>query len=359
MKRALVTGGAGFIGSALTKRLHAEGYSVDIVDNLSSGFVKLVEDLPLEKITYLVPEGEYESFEEVEGLYSGQTPVMQFYKGKPGKVLFMHASFAHEDILIRVRSGMYDVVFHEAAIPRVSYSVENPVETTQANLLDSIKLFKAAADTDTPVVWASSSSVYGGADNLPTREEERGVNLPKSPYAMQKYHLEDYAELFGQLYGLRSVGLRYFNVFGPGQYAGTPYSTAVSAWCHAIKEGVALRSDGDGEQTRDMCYIDNVVDANIKAAETILDGALFACHAPCFNVACGDRVSNNDILAHLSEKFGDRVKIRSAPERPGDVKHTLADVTLAQETLGYEVLVPFWEGLAKTIEWWGLEDVND
>jgi len=300
MKRALVTGGSGFIGSALTKRLHAEGYRVDIVDNLSSGFVKLVEDLPLEKITYLVPEGEYESFEEVEGLYSGQTPVMQFYKGKPGKVLFMHASFAHEDILIRVRSGMYDVVFHEAAIPRVGYSVENPVETTQANLLDSIKLFKAAADTDTPVVWASSSSVYGGADNLPTREEERGVNLPKSPYAMQKYHLEDYAELFGQLYGLRSVGLRYFNVFGPREkHKGRPASMIY----HLRKQMLNNQNPRlfrSGEQKRDHIYVKDCVIANLKALDA---------PSGVYNVGTGIATSFNELVRILNQVLKTNLEI--------------------------------------------------
>lgn len=352
MRHVLVTGGAGFIGSALVKRLHSEGYKVDIVDDLSSGFVKLVDDLPLDKITYNEASGKLEGFTEVEGAYSGQTPVMQYCQSDQDTVLFMHSSFAHYDILERIRSGMYDIIFHQAAVPRVAYSVEEPVATTQTNLLDTLSLFKAAADKNVPVVWASSSSVYGGASTLPTTEDMRGQNLPKSPYAMQKYHLEDYAKLFGELYGLKSVGLRYFNVFGPGQYAGSPYSTAVSAWCHAIKSGEYLRSDGDGEQTRDMCYIDNVVDANVKAGNKILSGELFGRDAQCFNIACGDRVSNNQILAHLSDRFGSLVKIHHAPERVGDVKHTQADISAAQEALDYEVLVSFWDGLEKTLEWW-------
>ena len=236
--RALVTGGAGFIGSNLVRELMRIGWSVHIVDDLSSGRISLI------------PEAEPDQV----------GPTVDI------------ASFTDPYILDKIGLKNVDIIFHQAAIPRVSYSVAQPILTMQTNLLATAKLFRAAAERDVPVVWASSSSVYGGAEFLPTHESERGKFLPKSPYAMQKYHSEDYAALFGELYGLRSFGLRYFNVFGPGQYAGGPYSTAVAAWCHAIKNGEECRSDGDGTQSRDMCYVDNVVHANIQAAKVLLDG---------------------------------------------------------------------------------------
>jgi len=332
--RALVTGGAGFIGSNLVSRLFDEGWDIVVVDNLSSGRYKLLSsnaklDLPpVSKI--------------------GWGNIVSSESGRVSFRLDTIGSLSAHDL------KNIDVIFHQAAVPRVSYSVEQPIETLYDNLCNTVKLFKAAAEADMPVVWASSSSVYGGAEHLPTHESERGRVLPKSPYAMQKYHAEDYAALFGQLYGLRSIGLRYFNVFGPGQYGDSAYATAVSAWCHAIKHEQQCRSDGDGEQTRDMCYIDNVVQANMKAAAVLLEGRSWGDLGRCYNVACGDRVSNNEILAFLKERFGNRVQIRHAPERPGDVKHTQADISRAEEELGYEVEVRFWDGLEETLDWWNL-----
>ena len=171
--------------------------------------------------------------------------------------------------------------------------------------------------------------------------------MPLSPYAWQKFAIEDYAKIAADLYDLDVVCLRYFNVFGPGQLGDSPYSTAVSAWCHATKNGLPLRSDGDGEQTRDMCYIDNVVHANILAANSNMHF-----RGRCYNVACGSSVSNNQILDHFRENFD--VKINHAPERPGDVKHTLADISRSKEELGYQPLITFWEGLEQTIDWWGI-----
>ena len=155
----------------------------------------------------------------------------------------------------------------------------------------------------------------------------------------------------GSLYDLDIVCLRYFNVFGPGQFGDSPYSTAVSAWCHAIKNGLECRSDGDGEQSRDMCYIDNVVHANIRAANYFE-----SFKGECYNVACGDRVTNNEILQYLKNKFGEKVKVRHAPERPGDVKHTQADIEKIRRQIGYTVQKRFWEGLDETINWWGLDE---
>jgi UDP-glucose 4-epimerase len=231
MNRALVTGGAGFIGSNITKRLLEEGWGVDIVDDLSNGHVEFIRE------------------------------AMRKHK-KSSR--FIQADFAHPVVLEHIRNKRYDVIFHEAAVPRVAYSVEHPALTTDTNINKTVQLMEAARDNVRRIVFASSSSVYGGADNLPTLESE--PKTPVSPYALQKLVIEDFAKLFNKLYGLDMVCLRYFNVFGPNQYGDSPYSTAVSAWCHAVKEGVPLRSDGDGEQTRDLCYIDNVVDANLIVA---------------------------------------------------------------------------------------------
>jgi len=261
--------------------------------------------------------------------------------------------FAAPPLLEYIKTKAYDVIFHQAAVPRVSYSVEHPYETTIANIAKTVALFDAAKDSVKRIVNASSSSVYGIADKLPTKESENGKD-PKSPYAWQKSAIEDYSKICWDLYQLDIVNLRYFNVFGPGQYGNSPYSTAVSAWCHAIKNGLECRSDGDGEQTRDMCYVDNIVSANILAADAT--GTFKGLE---YNIACGDRTSNNQILEYLKEKFGGKVKVKHAPARPGDVKHTQADVSYATKDFGYKPLVRFWEGLDRTIEWWGLNSFED
>ena len=172
---------------------------------------------------------------------------------------------------------------------------------------------------------------------------------PQSPYAWQKSCIEDLISLFSKLYNLDAVSLRYFNVFGPGQFGDSAYSTAISAWCHAIKNGTALRKDGTGEQSRDMCYIDNVVDANIMALR--FPGYF---NGNRYNIACGERVTNNEILDFLRNKIKD-IKIHEAPFRAGDVMHTLADIEDSCQVLGYSPKIKFWEGLEKTLEWWNIK----
>jgi UDP-glucose 4-epimerase len=194
------------------------------------------------------------------------------------------------------------------------------------------------------LVFASSSSVYGGADQLPTPPSY--PKDPKSPYAIQKSIIEDYLKLYYNLYGLDSVCLRFFNVFGPNQLGDSPYATAVSAWLTAIFSGKSMRSDGDGTQSRDMCYVDNVVDACIRGA--ITSDKL---KAEPINVACGDRATNKEILTYLLSKFPE-ARYHDAPWRPGDVMHTQADVKRSQELIGYVPLVRFWDGLDRTIEWY-------
>jgi nucleoside-diphosphate-sugar epimerase len=307
-RHALVTGAAGFIGSNLCRKLLEEGWKVTGVDDLSSGHLELVSSL------------------------KGLTMVLN--------------DFASEFILDAVSKKEFDIVFHVAAVPRVSYSVENPADTTLNNVGKTVKLMEACRGNIDRFVFSSSSSVYGGAEVMPTPVDQ--PRDPKSPYAWQKSSVEDLLRMFGNLYDFDSVCLRYFNVFGPNQYGDSPYSTAISAWCHAVKEGLPLRKDGTGEQSRDMCYVDNVVDVNIRAANH--EGTF---KGEAFNVACGDRTSNNQILAKFQEKFGE-LNINQAPFRAGDVMHTQADISETEKVFGYKPLVRFWDGLDKTFEWWGI-----
>jgi nucleoside-diphosphate-sugar epimerase len=330
MKRALVTGGAGFIGSNLTHALVDDGWTVDVVDDMSNGHLNLLDGL------------NYRVF------LPGMAEIYEAQKQRTSKEVYVHeCDFAHPVILDRISRKQYDIVFHQAAVPRVSYSVEEPVHTTDVNLLRSVQLLHSCVGNVQKVVVASSSSVYGGADVLPTSEAE--PRNPKSPYALQKSALEDYCRLFGNLYDLDTVCLRYFNVFGPGQYGDSPYSTAVSAWCDAVKNSKPLRSDGDGTQTRDLCYVDNVVSANILAAKTT--NSLMG---RSYNICCGDRTSNNEILQFMRGAFP-TAEVRNAPWRPGDVMHTQGDWSAANRDFGYQPLVRFWDGLEKTLAWWGLK----
>jgi UDP-N-acetylglucosamine 4-epimerase len=332
MKKCLVTGGCGFIGSNLTRRLVSEGWSVDVVDNLSNGYLENLEGL---KIRVLPNASFLRDFEKINGQNPGDHDV-----------LVISDDFSHPDVLQRVSKGEYSVVFHQAAIPRVLYSVENPSITTDVNISGTVRLLEACREKIDRFVFASSSSVYGGADVLPTSESH--PKDPKSPYAWQKSAIEDVAKVFSNLYGMDIVCLRYFNVFGPGQRGDSPYSTAVSAWCNAIKDGTQMRSDGDGTQTRDLCYVDNTVDANILAA-----GASGTFSGECYNIACGDRTSNREILDYFEEKFPN-AEVLDAPWRAGDVMHTQADVSAAKERFGYEPKVRLWDGLERTVEWWDL-----
>ena len=322
--RILVTGGMGFIGSNLVKRLYSEGHIVDIVDDMSNGHREFLN--------------EYKIRDSFPGL---------LYKEEKRDFIRLYVDDFAGSVLNSIALGLYDTIFHLAAVPRVSYSVENPAETTEVNLNRTVKLFDAARIGKTRVVFSSSSSVYGDSKILPTNEECE--KSPVSPYAWQKSACEDVAKLYCKLYEDSDiVCLRYFNVFGPNQYGDSPYSTAVAAWCHATKNNLSCRSDGDGTQSRDMCYVDNVVDVNLKC---MLKEERFI--GNCYNVACDAVVTNNEILEYFTKNF--KVNVRHAPRRSGDVMHTRADMSKVKKELGYVSKIEFWEGLEKTVKWWGLK----
>jgi nucleoside-diphosphate-sugar epimerase len=310
VKSILVTGGAGFIGSSLVRGCLSEGWTVDVVDDLSNGH------------RVFLPE-------QVNG-----HRIRDFFQ----------SDFTGGTSFKRLSNGLYDVVFHLAAIPRVSYSVEYPLQTHDVNVNKTLKLLDACRRNGTRVVFASSSSVYGGAVNGASHENDR--KHPKSPYALQKSIIEDYLALFGDLYDLRSTSLRFFNVFGDRALGSSPYATALAAWLTAIKQNKPLRFDGDGTQTRDMCHVDNVVRACILAAKIDTESK-----TRVYNVACGKSTSNNALLQRLLKRYPD-AKMIEAPWRAGDVKHTLADTTRITEELGYRPKTDVWAGVDKTCDWY-------
>jgi len=272
-------------------------------------------------------------------------------------ITFYEGSILDEQLLKKIFSEHKpEYVFHFAAMPRVSLSVDYPAETTAANILGTVQIFEQAHKNGTKrVIFSSSSSVYGGADKMPTREDENPPN-PQSPYALQKWACEPFAQMFSKLYGLDTVCLRYFNVFGPGQYGNAPYSTVMSAWLEAMyfpgqakdANGVVKRPflEGDGTQSRDFCYVDNVVQANILAMQHAepLKGDVF-------NVGHGERTSLIEVKDLIEKYTGQKMDLEMRPPRVGDVKHTQADISKISSTLGYKPTVNFEEGLKRTVEW--------
>jgi UDP-glucose 4-epimerase len=306
MSKYCVTGGAGFIGSHLVEHLVAQGHQVVVVDNFSTGKMANIAHLSRAIDLY---EADVRDLEALRPAFAG-----------------------------------VDVVFHQAALPSVPRSVRDPVSTTEANVLGTLNVLIAARDAGVRrVVLASSSSVYGANPQLPKQE---GLELqPLSPYAASKLACEAYASAFWHSYGLETVSLRYFNVFGPRQDPTSQYAAAIPIFLRRMLSGEPPVVFGDGEQTRDFTYVLNVVQANILAAT--------APEAPgkVFNIACGQQVSVNQLVSRLNELLRTALSPEYAPPRPGDVRHSVADVALARQVLGYEPQVSFDEGLARTVEW--------
>jgi len=236
-----------------------------------------------------------------------------------------------------------EAVLHQAALPSVPRSIQDPLTTHAVNATGTLNVLLAARDAGVRrVVYASSSSVYGPGGQLPRHEDQTAS--PISPYAVSKLAGEGFCQAFSTIYGLECVSLRYFNVFGPRQDPASEYAAVIPRFIAAALGGERPVVYGDGEQSRDFTHVDNVVDANLRALSSS------AGVGEVFNVASGERVTVNQVLARLGELTGADVEAEHRPERPGEVRHSQADVSRAREVLGYEVAVPFAEGLARTVE---------
>jgi len=311
---ALVTGGAGFIGSHIASALIAGGARVRILDDLSTGHRENLEEIG-------------------------------------GGIDFIEGSVADEELLNKALEGV-ELVFHEAAIPSVPRSVEEPRQTHIASVDGTFSLLVAARDHNVRrVVYAASSSAYGDQPELP--KSEQMLPDPLSPYAVAKLVGEYYCQVFTRVYGLETVSLRYFNVFGPRQDPGSQYSGVVSRFISALLSDERPVIYGDGEQSRDFTYIENVVFANLSAADAP-DAA-----GKVINVANGERITLNQLLAELKDLTGKQdVTAEYLEPRVGDVRHSLADISMAQQLLGYESKVDLREGLKHTIDWWKASRFN-
>jgi nucleoside-diphosphate-sugar epimerase len=300
----LVTGGAGFIGSHISEELIKRGHRVRVVDNLVTGYQRNLRD----------------------------------------GVEFMKGDLAEREVARAAIDGM-DYVIHQAAIPSVPRSVDKPEESHRANVDSTMQVLLASRDAGIKrVVFAGSSSVYGDQPVLP-KTETMPTN-PLSPYALQKLMAEMYLQMFTRFYGLETVTTRYFNVFGPRQDPGSPYSGVISLFIKALSDGTTPVIYGDGEQTRDFTYVANVVDGVLRAAETP------GVSGQVFNVATNGRVSLNALLETLKKIFGSTVQPIYKEARQGDVRDSQADISKAEKMLGYKPTVGLEEGLRKTVEWY-------
>ena len=305
----LVTGGAGFIGSNIARECLKRGLEVRVLDNFSTGHWHNLEDIrgDLEVI-----EGDLRSYHLVQKAMKG-----------------------------------VDVVFHQGALPSVPRSIDDPITTNEVNVQGTLNVLHAALDQGVRrVTFASSSSIYGNAPQQ-VKSEDLHV-MPLSPYAVSKLAGEKYMQVFHHIYGLETVALRYFNVFGPWQDPDSPYSAVIPLFARAFMEGRPPTINGDGEQSRDFTYVANVVHANLLAAKAP-DAA-----GQVINVACDDSVTVNRLASELARLIGrEDVTPVHGPDRPGDVKHSRADISRARKLLGYQPVVDFSEGLKRTVEFFG------
>jgi nucleoside-diphosphate-sugar epimerase len=305
MVTALVTGVAGFIGSSLADALLDRGYEVRGIDNFATG--------RRENLDRLAGHGEF-SFSELD--------------------------IRNQDGVREIMAGV-DYVFHQAAVPSVPRSVDDPVTSTDANCTGTATVLDAARreEVDTAVV-ASSSSVYGSSEELP-KVETMQPN-PESPYALSKYYTEQLAVQCSDLYDIDTVALRYFNVFGPYQDPQGEYAAVIPKFIRLMLDGERPVIYGDGEQSRDFTYIDNVIRANVLAAEGDVSGEVF-------NTGCGGRYTINELVDALNELLGADLEPIYDDPRPGDVRHSHADISKARDLLGYDPKVDFVEGLERTV----------
>lgn len=310
MPTYLITGGAGFIGSNLVHELVNRGETVRVVDDFSTG---RAENLAAVKDKIDLIEGDIDDLE----------------------------------ICRRAVAGI-DYILHHAAIPSVQRSVEDPLTSNRANADGTLKLLVAARDAGARrLVYASSSSLYGDSPTLP--KQERMAPSPKSPYAVAKLSGEYYCQVFSEVYGLETVCLRYFNVFGPRQDPTSPYSAVIPLFIKAMLLDQSPIIFGDGRQTRDFTYVQNNIEANLLALTTPNIGG------EVFNIACGYEYSLLDLIEALNDILGKRIEPTFAPPRAGEVLRSVADIGLARQRLGYDPAVDFREGLRRTVEWYRKE----
>ena len=306
MAQYLVTGGAGFIGSHLCRRLLASGCAVRVLDDLSSGRRENLAALD-------------------------------------GEVDLVEGDLRDEALVSAALAGV-DYVLHHAAVASVQTSIERPRFEQEVNAVGTLQLFEAARRAGVRrVVFAASAASYGKDPTAPKREEM--LPAPESPYAISKIAGEYYARVYSSLYGLEVVCLRYFNVFGPRQDPSSPYSGVISIFAERMLAGAAPTVFGDGGQSRDFVYVDNVVEANMRACATPgIAGRVY-------NIGCGRSASLLELVAALNRVLGTAIEPEFAPARPGDVHISLADITRAQRELGYEPVVHFEKGLEQTLAW--------
>lgn len=306
-KLYLVTGGAGFIGSHIAEALLRRGDRVRVLDNLMTG--------KLENLAHIA-----------------------------GEVEFIEGDIRDMAATARAMEGT-SVVFHEAAIPSVPRSVKEPLLNHDVNVTGTFNVLMAARDAGVRrVVFAASSSAYGETEVLP--KQENMLPSPLSPYAVAKLVGEFYAQVFTRAYGLETVCLRYFNVFGPRQDPTSPYSGVISKFITALLEGQTPVIYGDGEQSRDFTYVQNVVEANLSAAEAP------SAAGQVMNLGLCERTTLNQLLAELQRIIGTELPVRYEESRAGDIRHSLADIARAEELLGYKPSVGLAEGLRRTVEWY-------
>jgi UDP-glucose 4-epimerase len=302
--RVLVTGGGGFIGSHLVERLLERGAEVRVLDSFATGRRENLAHLPDVELI----EGDVQSFERVHHAVRG-----------------------------------CEVVLHEAALPSVPRSIQDPLTTSAVNITGTLNVLLASRDAGVRrVVYASSSSVYGTGGPLPKQEGQ--PTAPISPYAVSKLAGEGFCRSFTAIYGLECVSLRYFNVFGTRQDPSSQYAAVIPKFINAAIGGRRPVVFGDGEQSRDFTHVDNVVEANLLAMESSAGAG------ETFNVACGERVTLNSVLSMLGELSGSELEPDHQPPRPGDVRHSHADIQRARDAFGYRAPVRFSEGLRRTFE---------
>lgn len=307
MMRYVVTGGAGFIGSNIVAELVRLGNEVTVIDNLLTGNILNIQEVMGE---------------------------INFIKGDINDLVLLKKAF----------NGA-DYVLHEAAVPSVPRSIKDPLTSNNANITGTLKVLIAAKECGIKrIVYASSSSVYGDVEVLP-KQENMAPN-PISPYALTKYAGELYCRLFYETYGLDTVSLRYFNVFGPKQDPTSQYSAVIPLFINAVLNGKVPIIHGDGNQTRDFCYISNVISANLLACTAKnVSGKVF-------NIACGERISINNLLGLINKVVGGKIQPKYIELRKGDIKHSLADISHAKSLLNYHILDTVYSGVKKTIEYY-------